>query len=135
MKLILFLILFVSGLLASSLEFIKEMKYETNYDVALKKAKESKKILMMVATTQSCPWCRKLERQTLSKEDINSLIQEKFVPVSVDQDLKNFPQKFEVKVVPTVYFINVNDETVIEKSLGYKNKKDFEVILKEVISK
>lgn len=135
MKLILLLILFVSGVFASSSQFIEEMKYETNYDVALKKAKENKKILMMFASTKSCPWCRKLERQTLNKENINSLIQENFVPVAVDQELKDFPQKFEVKVVPTIYFINPNDETVVGKALGYKNKTDFENILKEVIAK
>ena len=132
MKYILFLLFLVSVSFASSAEFIKEMKYETLYETALQKAKNENKILMMVATSQSCPWCRKLERQTLKKDEINSVIQSKFIPLSVDQDLKNFPSNFEVKVVPTIYFINPKDESVISKVLGYKNKKEFAEIISEV---
>lgn len=132
MKYILFLLFLVSLSFASSAEFIKEMKYETLYETALQKAKNENKILMMVATSQSCPWCRKLERQTLKKDEINSVIQSKFIPLSVDQDLKNFPSIFEVKVVPTIYFINPKDESVISKVLGYKNKKEFAEIISEV---
>lgn len=132
MKYILFLLFLVSVSFASSAEFIKEMKYETLYETALQKAKNENKILMMVATSQSCPWCRKLERQTLKKDEINSVIQSKFIPLSVDQDLKNFPSNFELKVVPTIYFINPKDESVISKVLGYKNKKEFAEIISEV---
>jgi len=132
MKYILFLLFLVSLSFASSAEFIKEMKYETLYETALQKAKNENKILMMVATSQSCPWCRKLERQTLKKDEINSVIQSKFIPLSINQDLKNFPSKFEVKVVPTIYFINPKDESVISKVLGYKNKKEFAEIISEV---
>lgn len=132
MKYILFLLFLVSVSFASSAEFIKEMKYETLYETALEKAKNENKILMMVATSQSCPWCRKLERQTLKKDEINSVIQSKFIPLSVDQDLKNFPSNFELKVVPTIYFINPKDESVISKVLGYKNKKEFAEIISEV---
>jgi thioredoxin-related protein len=90
---------------------------------------------MMIASTKSCPWCRKLERQTLTRDNINNIIQKNFVPLAVDQDLKNYPKKYEVKVVPTVYFINPKDESVIKKVLGYKNKKEFSKILDEVVSK
>ena len=123
----------VFNLYASSSKFIEEMKYETNYDIALEKAKENNKIIMMVASTNSCPWCRKLERQTLKKDEINTIIQENFIALSVDQDLKNYPDKFEVKVVPTIYFINSKDESVIKKVLGYQNKKEFSKILEEII--
>lgn len=135
MKYFLLLILFISSLFSSSTKFIEDMKYETVYNEALKKAKNENKILMMVATTQSCPWCRKFERQTLSKDEINSTIQKKFTPLSVDQELKNFPSKFEVKVVPTIYFINPKDESVIARVLGYKNKTEFKEIVDEVKTK
>lgn len=132
MKYLLLLILLFSGLYSSSVKFIEQMKYETNFEIALKKAKNEDKVLMMIATTQSCPWCRKMERQTLSKDEINTIIQNDFIPLSVDQDLKNFPSKYEVKVVPTVYFINGKDGNIINKTLGYKNKKDLKKILVDV---
>ena len=120
---------------ATSQKFIKEMNYEDNYKVALEKAKKLNKPIMMVASEVSCPWCRKLERQTLKKKKIDTLIKENFIPLSVDKDLLNYPSKFNVKVVPTIFFINPKDETVILKVLGYKNKKDFKEILEKVVNK
>ncbi|TLP40635.1 thioredoxin family protein [Arcobacter arenosus] len=135
MKYILLLILLLNGLFASSSEFIEKMNYETIYEKALERAIKENKSIMMIASTKSCPWCRKLERQTLTRDNINNIIQKNFVPLAVDQDLKNYPKKYEVKVVPTVYFINPKDESVIKKVLGYKNKKEFSKILDEVVSK
>lgn len=132
MRYLLFLSLLTFKIFASSLEFIEEMKYETNYEIASKKAVSQNKILMMVVTSKSCPWCRKLERQTLKKDEINNLIQSSFIPLSVDQDLKNFPLKYEVKVVPTIYFIDAKNGEILQKVMGYKTKKDFEEILNEV---
>lgn len=135
MKYLFLFIFLLVNLEASSVKFIEQMKYETSYEKALLKAKEENKILMMIATTKSCPWCRKLERQTLKKDEVDNLIKTKFIPLSVDQDLKNFPSVYEVKVVPTIYFINPKDETVIEKVLGYKNKNEFMDILQRIVSK
>ncbi len=126
-----FLFLLVS-LNASSNKFIEKMAYETNYLVALEKAKKENKQLMMVGSTKSCPWCRKMERQTLSKNNIANFIKENFIALSVDQELKNYPAKYEIKVVPSIFFINPKDETVILKVLGYKSKKEFKKILDKV---
>ena len=108
------------------------MKYETNYETAFNKAKSENKNLMMLVTSQSCPWCRKFERQTLKKEDINDMIQKSYIPLNVDQDLKNYPKNFEVRYVPTVYFIDSKNGKVIVKSVGYKTKKEFLNILGNV---
>lgn len=128
MKYIVLFILIVFNLNASEM-----INYQTNYEKALTNAVQSNKILMMLVTTKSCPWCKKLENQVLKKENISKLINENFIPLYVDLDLINYPKKFEIKVVPTIYFINAKDEMVIEKSMGYKNKKDFENILRGVI--
>ncbi len=127
-----FLILFIISGLFSSSKFTEEMKYETNYEIALNKAKNENKNLMMLVTSESCPWCRKLERQTLRKEDINDIIQKSYIPLNVDQDLKNYPKNFEVKYVPTVYFIDSKSGKIIQKSVGYKNKKEFSNILGKI---
>ena len=127
-----FLILFIISGLFSSSKFTEEMKYETNYEIALNKAKNKNKNLMMLVTSESCPWCRKLERQTLRKEDINDIIQKSYIPLNVDQDLKNYPKNFEVKYVPTVYFIDSKSGKIIQKSVGYKNKKEFSNILGKI---
>ena len=118
---------------ATSLKFIEQMNYEVDYKLALQKAKESNKAIMMVVSQVTCPWCRKLERQTLKKQEIDTLVKKSFIALSVDKDKLNYPKKFEVKVVPTIFFIDAKDETVILKVLGYKNKKDFKQILEKVV--
>ena len=133
-----FLVLLVGlflNLNATSNKFIEEMAYEVDYKIALQKAKKLNKPLLMIASQVTCPWCRKLERQTLKKKTIDTFIKENFIPLSVDKDLLNYPKKFEVKVVPTMFFINPKDETVIKKVLGYKNKKEFKEILEKVVIK
>lgn len=132
-------LIFILGLFlnlnATSEKFIKEMNYEDDYKIALEKAKKENKLIMMIVSQVTCPWCRKLERQTLKKKKIDILVKENFIALSVDKDKLNYPKKFEVKVVPTIFFINSKDETVIKKVLGYKNKKDFKEILEKVIKK
>ena len=111
------------------------MNYEVDYKTALEKAKKENKNIMMVISQTTCPWCRKLERQTLKKENINSLVKENFIALSIDKDIINYPKKYEAKVVPTIFFVNAKDETIIKKVLGYKNKKDFQKILEKTIEK
>lgn len=135
MRYILLFLLLVVSLNASSKKFIEKMGYETNFEQALEKAKEESKTLMMIGSTKSCPWCRKMERQTLSRKNIANIIKENFIVVAVDQDLGNYPKKYEIKVVPTIYFINSKTEEVKERVLGYKSKKEFTKILDKVTSK
>lgn len=132
---LIFIFSIVSNLNATSEKFIKEMAYESDYKVALEKAKATNKAIMMVVSQTTCPWCRKLERQTLKKKNIDKLIKENFIPLSLDKDLMKYPKQFETKVVPTIFFINSKDEMIIKKILGYKNKKDFKNILEKVVSK
>ena len=117
---------------AASSEFIKKHNYEISYDKALEKAKKQNKPIMLILSTKTCPWCRKLERQTLKKDFIHTIVKKEFIPLSLDRDEGMFPDKFTSKVVPTVFFINPKNETAIASSYGYKNKRDFKEILLKV---
>ncbi|RXJ67347.1 hypothetical protein CRV08_10490 [Halarcobacter ebronensis] len=136
MKRVLFIIcitLFLTNANAISPDFIKKMSYETEYEKALNKAKKENKNVMMVVSQQSCPWCRKMEKQTLQKEPIDKLIKKSFIPLLVDKDSNSFPKKFEAKLFPTTIFIDTRKETEITKVLGYKDKNEFKAILEELI--
>lgn len=122
-------------LFAAPQDFIDEMRYETNYASALKKAKEHNKAIMMVISTESCPWCRKLERQTLRKDNINEIVKANFIPLAITRDVGEYPKQFIAKVVPTVYFIDPKDEKPFDISYGYKNKKIYEDVLNTAKSK
>ncbi len=135
MKILLLLSLFgLSSLFGANAQFIEQMHYESDYQTALQKALKENKSIMMVLSTKTCPWCRKMENQTLKKDEINNSIKEHFIPLALDNDDPNsFPKQFETKVVPTIYFVDPKQEEVFARSLGYKNKKDFGKILNEAI--
>ena len=112
--------------------FAKAMKYESDYQTALAKAKTAKKPLMIFMTTSYCPWCRKLESQILAKEDMNAKIHEKYVPVMLNYDLKKFPEQFlKEKMTPTLYIVNSETEKIEEKFVGYNNRGGFLHTLKK----
>jgi len=112
--------------------FAKAMQYETDYGTALEKAQKAKKPMMIFMTTSYCPWCRKLEGQILAKEDINAKIHQKYVPLMLNFDLKNFPEQFlKERMTPTLYIVNPETEKIEEKFVGYNNRAGFLHILKK----
>jgi len=112
--------------------FAKMMKYETDYDVALKKAKKEKKPLMVFMSTSYCPWCRKLESQVLAKEYLDAKIHMKYIPVMLNYDKKKFPKNLlAIKITPTIYIVDYKSEKIEEKIVGYNNRSAFLLLLKK----
>jgi thioredoxin-related protein len=117
---------------ASTAQLFKSLGYSQDYAQGLEKAKKSNKVLMLVISEKTCPWCRKLEQQVLKRKNINEQVQKDFVGVGLEKNDDVYPKKFTPKVVPTVVFVNPNDERVIFNSYGYKPKKEFATLLEEV---
>lgn len=112
-------------------DFAREMFYETDYQVALKKAKEEKKDIMLVVVANFCPWCQKLEKLVLSKQSVNQKIHEKYIPVIMNREIPNFPKKFDSPIIPTMFFIDYKDESINAKVIGYNNRHDFLNLINE----
>jgi hypothetical protein len=110
--------------------FAQMMRYETDYQTALQKAKKTGKNLMLVLTTNYCPWCRKFETNVLQKEEVNRAVHEKYVPVVLNRDEKQFPAKFTSTFTPVIYFIDATDEKVLHKVTGYSQREEFLHLLK-----
>ena len=126
MKKILLGLLITLTLSASEIsEFAKQMSYETDYKVALEKAKKSNKQVMFVMVTNYCPWCRKFEKRTLVKDEVNLLVHNKYIPLILNREKGEYPKKFYTKRIPVVMFIDPNKEEKIRESLGYKKVKEF----------
>ncbi|NOR55405.1 MAG: thioredoxin fold domain-containing protein, partial [Sulfurovum sp.] len=112
--------------------FAGQMKYETNYESAVKKARESGKEVMIFMTTNFCPWCRKLENRILSKDDINAKIHSKYVPVLLNLDTDKFPEAFsKTKFTPILYVVNPKDESIKHQFTGYSNRDGLLQLLKD----
>lgn len=111
--------------------FAVQMEYETDYTVALERAKKERKKLFIFMSTSYCPWCRKIENRVLSKIDINKKIKEKYIPVMLNFSRKNFPKQFrEIALTPTLYIVNPNTEKIEHQFVGYSAKDDFIHFLK-----
>lgn len=116
--------------IADESSFSDAMRYETDYGKALKKAKKEGKNLMLVLSTEYCPWCRKFEKNVLQKEEVNQAVHAKYVPVILNRDKKAFPAKFTSTFTPVVYFIDAKSEEVRHKIVGYNQREEFLHLLK-----
>lgn len=133
MKVLFVLMSFFSFVFSTELsEFISDNAYENNYVIALEKAKNEKKNLMFVVVDKNCPWCVKLEENTLSNKAVDAQIKKENVALIMQRTQKEFPNDYDSKFTPYVYFINPLNEEVLYESIGYKAPQAFLEEVKEV---
>ncbi len=108
----------------------KSVKYES-FDMALKKAGEEDKIIMIKATSEHCHHCKKMNREVFIEEEVVNALHKDFIAVSVDVGDATLPLGLKADMTPTFFFIN-KDKKMIKRIPGSWNKEDFLVILKEV---
>lgn len=135
MRIVSLLFVFTLTLFASP-QTAQKLGYHTDYHKAVVIAKKEQKPVMLVVVTSYCPWCRKFERKTLAAETIAAEVSSKFVPVIVDRnkDKESFPKKFQTPRIPTVFFVDPDDETEFWETIGYVKKSEFSAALKEAES-
>lgn len=110
--------------------FASEMKYETNFDEAMKRAKKEQKNVMLVLVSNYCPWCRKFEQRVLLKEEVNAIIQKNYIPLIINREKDPFPKEFDTGFTPIVHFIDHKTQKSYKNVVGYNNKDEFTYILK-----
>jgi len=112
--------------------FASDMGYETNYKMALSKAKKEGKSLMIFMTTSYCPWCRKLETRILSQNDIDAKIKNKYIPLMLNLDKDTYPEQFsKTRFTPILYIVDSKEEKIEYKFVGYSNRGEFLQTIKE----
>ena len=110
--------------------FASEMKYETNFDEAVKKSKKLHKNIMFVLVSNYCPWCRKFEQRVLLKKEVNDLIQKNYIPLILNREKEPFPKEFDTGFTPIVHFIDYKTQKSYKNVIGYNNKDEFTYILR-----
>ncbi|MDY0122768.1 thioredoxin family protein [Sulfurimonas sp.] len=113
-------------------EFAKEMGYETNYQKALKKAKDENKELLVVMITNNCPWCIRFEKTTLSDKTIDELIKRSYIPLILNKNDGGFPPYLNTPIVPTTYIIDPKDEKSDYERMGFMGKAEFLELFEEL---
>ncbi len=108
-----------------------ELKYETNYDEAVARAKKEKKNILFVLIANYCPWCRKFEQRVLLKKEVNEAIHKKYIPLILNREEKNFPKEFYKAMTPIVHFIDYKTLKSYHSVVGYNNKDEFLYLLSQ----
>ena len=112
-------------------EFAKAMGYETNYNVALKRAKKEHKNIMLVLVANFCPWCRKFEQRVLLKKEVDLLVQKNYIPLIINKEKGRFPKELDRAFTPIVHFIDYKSAKSYATSIGYNNREEFLYLLKK----
>ena len=109
--------------------------YANNENSILSKAKiENKKILVYV-TSKHCFYCKKMDSEVLSLDEIKDKISQNFVYLKIDTQENKLPfnlQKEYKKITPSFFFLDKNGK-YLKQYPGSWTKEDFILILKENI--
>lgn len=121
-------------LLAISM-FGEDIMWNSSYEQALVKAKKEGKPLMVLITSETCRWCRKLESTTLQDDEIVSRINTSFQVVNVTKDKSIYPKNLTAKMVPMSYFVDPRNGKVLYSMPGFWGTEDYNSILDDAIQK
>lgn len=114
--------------------FASEMKYETNYDEAVKKSKKLQKNIMLVLVSNFCPWCRKFEQRVLLKNEVNEIVQNNYIPLILNKEKDTFPKELDTGFTPIIHFIDYKTQKSYHNVIGYNNKDEFIYLLRSDVS-
>ncbi len=123
------------------------IKWQTNYDEAIKQGKEgSKPVILFFTGSDWCSWCTKLEQEVLSTQEFADAVANKFIFVKLDFPLysaqdpqvkaqnKQLQQKFDVRSYPTIVIFDAQQNRQIGTT-GYRpggGKQYADYLLKQV---
>ncbi len=101
----------------------KKLGYINSFDKGIALAKKEHKMMMLVLVRDGCPWCKRLENDTLSDSFITDETKN-FVNVLIDRTAK-MPDYYRTPIVPVVYFIDPNTQESVFETAGYRDVGEF----------
>lgn len=110
----------------------KKVSFSNDSEI-IQKAKNENKKIMVYATSKTCSFCKRMEKDVLSLKEIEDEINKDYIFVKIDVDDSSLPfdlVKVYKKVTPTFFIVSQNGK--FEKQYpGAWVKNDFLEILKE----
>ena len=98
--------------------------WEKDLETAFQKAKEEHKLVMVMAVSKNCKWCKKMKKNTLSNKEVAKRL-ENYILVMADRETQNEREQLPpFKHVPIIFFMTHNRES-LDDIRGYFNAKDF----------
>lgn len=111
------------------------ISWNSSYEQALVKAKKTNKPIMVVITSETCRWCRKLEATTFQDNGIVLRVNSSFEAVNVTKDKAIYPKNLTAKMVPMSYFIDPKTSKVLYSIPGFWGVEDYNSILDDALLK
>lgn len=105
---------------------------QNDINKAFEDIRNSEKILMVDVYTDWCSWCKELDKNVYSNEDVKNEIKD-FISLKLDGENENnleFVTKYKINGYPTVIFFNSNGE-ILSLLEGYADYSDFICYIKE----
>src|SRR5438477_9018108 len=118
----LFAIAFATLLFAASASTAEVHFKDLKFADAMKQARKEKKIIMIDYYTTWCGWCKRLDRDTYSSDEIGKYADENIVSLKLDAEKGEgiaLAKKSGVSAFPTIVFYNA-DGKEIYRIVGYK---------------
>ena len=109
-------------------EYATKMGFERQYAKGLQQAKEQGLKLLVMITKEQCGWCRRFEKRTLKDQEVQKLLDQKFVVVVLDKyhDKGEYPsEKLKAPFTPKSFVVDPTSERVLKEFNGYVAKDDF----------
>jgi len=111
---------------------IAGLTWYTHVESGYTRAKEEHKNVIIMVGEDSCRWCTKMKKGTLTDKRIMKMLQH-YVLVSIkrsDKEAIKYVPEFDGKI-PSFFFMNHNKE-LIEPVVGYFKADDFLTYMKEI---
>lgn len=115
---------------------VKEPFFKSEEEINfLKKAKDESKKLIVYATSKTCFFCKKMDKEVLSLDEIKEFSDKNYIFIEVDMENSSLPfnlQKDYKKITPSFFIVDENGN-LNSHYPGSWSKKDYMDILKKNI--
>lgn len=122
---------------------LKWLDWNTGYPLA----KKQNKIILVDAYTDWCGWCKKMDRDTYTNQEIIDLLNKDFIVIKFNPELTDIVYNLDGKNItgrelfgqltqgkstgfPTTYFIQPNKKQ-IQVAAGYLGPDDFKKVIEQ----
>jgi len=113
----------------TDVELIGNVNFITSLESGYKKAKLEDTHVFIYFRSEFCGWCRKFDEEVLTDETVVSLIDDSYVPISIDiYRQKEVARDFNVRGTPTFVFLD-EELSEIRRIPGYVDAETFVTIL------
>ena len=93
------------------------------------KAKKEKKLVLIYGMSETCHWCQKMSSESFTDPSIVSIINSKYIPVSIDVGYQSdLADNYNIMGTPTIIIMDGNKRE-LTRIPGYVSPSEFKYTL------